>query len=439
MNHFISYNTMIVLLGTTLLGANAGLVGSFTVLRGRALIGDALSHAALPGLCVAFLLLGEKSLPAMLCGALASGLICVLLMTFLRRWTRIKDDAVMGVVRSVFFGAGIVLISYIQSPSVKGSKAGLESYILGKTAGMLAEDVWLIAGVSLFSITTILALYKEFQLASFDQGFARVQGWPALLLDNAQMALAAVTTVVALPTVGVILVAAMLILPGATMRFWTDRLSKLLVGAVVIGGAVGGLGTLASSQFSLLPAGPIIILVGTTAFIVSMLGAPRRGLIARAAANRRFQKELLLQSLLRELFAASERERAVVAHIPRTKLRETLAWSDDMLRRVVQSAVLQQLVSERATSNPDDGELNLTPQGKAYAAQVERGYRLWQRFLTEYPDQSSSLVDLQVQHIDDYLPVDVVRLLEAKLLEEGRLPLVALAGAPPRAPERGTP
>jgi manganese/zinc/iron transport system permease protein len=428
MGDFISYNTMIVLMGTTLLGANAGLVGSFTVLRGRALIGDALAHAALPGLCVAFLMLGERSLPAMLGGALASGIGCVLLMTVLRRWTRIKDDAVMGVVRSVFFGAGIVLISYIQKQTTTGSKAGLESYILGKTAGMLADDVRLIAGVSLFSLTTILLLYKEFQLASFDQGFARVQGWPALLLDNAQMALAAITTVIALPAVGAILVAAMLILPGATMRFWTDRLSKLLLGAVVIGGAVGCLGTLASAQFSLLPAGPIIILVGASAFLASMLGAPRRGVLARAAANRRFQRRLLLQTLLRRLYESSTRDGSPVSRPTHASLRQSLGWAEAKLQTVVHAAVLLDLVTERRGDRAEVTELSLTPRGQDYAAKVVRGYRLWQRFLTEYPDQSSSLVDLDVQQIDDHLTPDVIRSLEQELIAEGRLPQLAASG-----------
>ncbi|MCE9606348.1 MAG: metal ABC transporter permease [Planctomycetia bacterium] len=425
MNSFISYNTLIVLLGTTLLGANAGLVGSFTVLRGRALIGDVLAHAALPGLCLAFLWLGQRSLPAMLTGALASGLACILLMTFLRRWTRVKDDAVMGVVRSVFLGAGIVLISYIQNQTVAGSKAGFDSYILGKTAGLLADDVRLFVGVSTLSLSLILLLYKEFQLASFDPGFARVQGWPALLLDNAQMALAAITVVIALPAVGAILVTAMLILPGATMRFWTDRLSTLLIGAAVIGGAVGGLGTLMSAQFSLLPAGPIIILVGTAVFLTSMLGAPRRGLLARAAANRRFRNELLLQTLLRRIYESAEGRRSTAVHRSRAELMRSLGWSTGTMQRIVHAAVLQQLVSERATPSTHDYELSLTSQGAEYVAKVVRGYRLWQRFLTEYPDQSCSLVDLDVQHVDEYLPPDIIRALERKLVAEGRLPLVA--------------
>lgn len=423
MDQFINYNTLIVLLGTTLLGANAGLIGSFTVLRGRALIGDVLSHASLPGLFIAFLILGYRNLRVMFVGALVSGIACILLITFLRRWTRIKDDAALGVARSTFLGLGIALSSYIQNQKHTGSAAGIDSVFFGKTAGLLLEDVTLFACVSALSLALILLLYKEFQLAAFDPGFARVQGWPALLLDNAQLALAAVTVVVALPTVGAILIAAMLILPGATMRFWTDRLSTLLIGAAVIGGVVGGVGTLASAEISRLPTGPIIILVGTVVFVASLLGAPRRGLLARAAADRRFRRDLSLQALLRRLYEAAEMSTTRSSESSFADVRRSLGWSEAQMRRVAQAAVLQQLVTRRS-----DDAISLTSVGVDYAQQVVRGYRIWQRFLTVYPDQSSSFATLDVQHVDDKLPPDVVRALETVLVAEGRLPAVGTGG-----------
>lgn len=423
MEHFISYNTLIVLLGTMLLGANAGLIGSFTVLRGRALIGDVLSHASLPGLFIAFLILGYRNLRLMFVGALVSGVACILLITFLRRWTRIKDDAAMGVARSTFLGLGIVLSSYIQNQKHTGSAAGIDSVFFGKTAGLLAEDVALFAYVSAASLALILLLYKEFQLASFDPGFARVQGWPAALLDNAQLALAAVTVVVALPTVGAILIAALLILPGATMRFWTDRLGALLLGAAVIGGVVGPLGTFASAEIGKLPTGPIIILVGTAVFVASLLGAPRRGLLARAATDRSFRRDLRLHALLRRLYEAAEASPAHSSEFDCADLRSKLGWSEAVLDRVTHHAVLQRLVSQQSS-----GALMLTREGIEYANRVVRGYRLWQRFLTEYPDQSCTLTALDVQHVDEKLPADVVSKLESALRAEGRWPLIGVRG-----------
>ena len=157
----ITYNTLIVLVGTSLLGASAGLVGSFAVLRRRSLTGDALAHAALPGLCLAFLVVGERSLPAMLLGAFLSGLVGIGCISALRRWTRIKEDTAIGIILSVFFGAGIVLSRCIQNLSATGSKAGLDSYILGKTAGMIFQDVMLIAGLASFCLCVLLLFIKN--------------------------------------------------------------------------------------------------------------------------------------------------------------------------------------------------------------------------------------------------------------------------------------
>lgn len=277
----IPYNTAIVLAGVSILGASCGLVGVFAVLRRRALTGDALAHAALPGLCLAFLVVGARYLPALLAGALVTGLLGVLIISGLRHGTRIREDAAIGIVLSVFFGAGVVLSRLIQNKTTTGSKAGLDSYILGKTAGMLAQDVYLIGGLALACLLVIVLLYKEFQLIAFDPDFAKTQGWPVLRLDLLLMMLLAVTVVIGLPAVGVVMIAALLILPPATARFWTDRLGVLLVLAASIGCGTGALGTLLSAHYATLPAGPIIVLCGSGLFLLSALLAPHRGLIAR--------------------------------------------------------------------------------------------------------------------------------------------------------------
>lgn len=277
----IEYNTLIVLCGAALLGAGAGLVGCFAVLRGQALAGDALAHAALPGLCVAFLIVGDRNLPAMLAGALAAGLIGVAVIAGLRRGTRIKSDAALGIVLSVFFGAGVSLSRWIQASVAEGSKAGLDSFILGKTAGMILNDVYWLAGISAASLAVILACYKEFKLVAFDAEFARVQGWPAGWLDALLMGLIAITVVVGLPAVGVVLIAAMLILPAAAARFWTDRLGKMLALSSIFGAAAGIIGVTISAGAHGMPAGPIIVLTATAMFIVSLTFGSRRGLYSQ--------------------------------------------------------------------------------------------------------------------------------------------------------------
>lgn len=297
----LAYNTIVVLAGTSLLGAGSGLVGLFAVLRRRALLGDALAHAGLPGLCVAFWLWGERSLPVLLLGALASGVLGVGCVAVLRGATRIKEDAAIGIVLSTFFGAGMVLSRMIQNRVVAGSKAGLDSYTLGKTAGMIASDVYLVGGVSLACLLVVLVCYKEFKLVSFDPAFARVQGWSALALDLLLTMLVAVMVVIGLPAVGVVLMAALLILPAAAARFWTDRLGAMLILSAVLGAGIAACGTAASSRFSLSPAGPVIVLVGAAVFIVSMLLAPRHGAVAGWLADRAFARRLASGVALEEL------------------------------------------------------------------------------------------------------------------------------------------
>lgn len=419
----IYYNTLVVLVGTTLLGMNAGLVGSFSVLRGRALLGDVLAHAALPGLCLAFLLLMRRNVVFMLLGALATCLLAVVLMALLRRFTRVKDDAVMGVIRSVFIGAGFVLISRLQNAATDGSKAGLESYILGKTAGMLRSDLVLMAGISAFSLILIVLLFKELRLAAFDPGFARVQGWPAGKLDILQMSLVALVTVAGLPAVGAVLVATMLILPGATMRLWTDRLGPLLLGAVIIGGCSGASGTLITARYSF-PTGPIIILTGTAFFVVSLFCAPRRGILARVWADYQFRGELRQRKLLTTLFELGDSNRSTAGWSTLRELADALHWNRSEIVDVVAPAERVGLVERRIDGAIDDGQLRLTDEGRRRASRLVRGERLWAAYLEAYPDESRSTTTLDLDELEADIPTDVRSQLEAELRASGRYPSV---------------
>ncbi|MGL5094087.1 MAG: metal ABC transporter permease, partial [Planctomycetia bacterium] len=320
------YNTLIVLAGVGLLGATAGLTGCFAVLRRRALVGDALAHAALPGICLAFLVVEwlsggpwglaflnavgvdqGRSLPALLFGAFASGVFGVALIAGLRKYTRVKEDAAVGIVLSVFFGVGVVLSRLIQNRSTLGAKAGLDSYIFGKTAGITAGEVQLIAAVAVFCCLIVVLCYKEFKLVTFDPPFARVQGWPVGTLDLALMVLVAATVVIGLPAVGVVLTAALLILPAAAARFWTDRLGLMLTLSAVFGLAVGVGGASVSAAYRLMPAGPLIVLVASVLFLASFLFAPRRGVVARWAAHRRLTRAWHERRFLAALYDRWER------------------------------------------------------------------------------------------------------------------------------------
>jgi manganese/zinc/iron transport system permease protein len=421
----IYYNTLVVLLGASILGACAGLVGSFAVLRRKALTGDALAHATLPGLCLAFLILQQRSLPILLAGALISGLLGIGVITFLRRWTRIKEDAAIGLVLSVFFGAGIVFDRLIQNRTTGGSQAGLDSYILGKTSGMILQDVYLIAGLALLSLLVVLFLYKEFKLVAFDADFARAQGWPALALDLLLMGLIAVAVVIGLPAVGVVMISALLILPAAAARFWTDRLSVMLILSSLFGLTVGLVGTLISARYSRMPTGPVIVLVGTGLFLVSLLFSPRRGLLGRWLAQQRFHTDLGRRILLRVLYERMEAEGfppdqalpGSTMAISHQGLLQARSWTSEQLRRLLRWALRTGLLQEE-----DQNGYHLTRKGLRRAATVARGWRLWELFLTEYPHQVQSIADLGEESVEELLPPDIVESLRIQLDKAGRLP-----------------
>jgi manganese/zinc/iron transport system permease protein len=415
----ITYNTLIVLVGTSLLGASAGLVGSFAVLRRRSLTGDALAHASLPGLCVAFLIVGERSLPAMLLGAFVSGLLGIGVISGLRRWTRIKEDAAIGIVLSVFFGAGIVLSRCIQNTPGTGSKAGLDSYILGKTAGMIMQDVILIAGLAASCLAILLLFYKEFRVVSFDPNFARVQGWPAVSLDLLLMSLIAIAVVIGLPAVGVVLMASLLILPGASARFWTDELDRLLILATIFGTLTGGIGTLISTWLSLLPAGPIIVLTGTALFLLSLFFAPRRGAIARWLSAYRVHTQLRRDKLLTLLHDLSEPAWPQSSAWTIEELARFKSWPPRTLR-----GLLHNLVIWGQLDISSDGKYQLTESGWQAAAEVALNQRLWQLILTEHAEWSGCLANLNQTEVRQCVPAEFHAQLDRELREKKRYPRV---------------
>jgi manganese/zinc/iron transport system permease protein len=417
-----NYNFIVILCGVSLLGAGAGIVGAFAVLRRRALTGDALSHAALPGVCLAFLALGERNLPAMLLGALASGILGVAIISALVRWTRVRDDAAIGIILSVFFGLGIALMGIIQRMGSLGNKAGLSSFILGKTTGITGTDVWIILASAVICLAAIVVLYKEFLAVSFDSDFTQSLGWPVYAIDLLLMSLVAAAVVIGLPTVGVIMISALLIMPGAAARFWTDRLNTLLVLAGGLGFVTGVIGTTLSYTFEKLPAGPVIVLTGAALFLLSMLLGHRRGAIARFLSHRRFRHTWQERQLLRTLYELIEAGGFRQRSVPQDDLLNLRAWSPAEVQKLVQSAAVDGLVLPLS-----GGRVALTDQGWQQALEVTRGHRLWQAFLTEYPEQAGSVVNLASVSVDEYLPPALSDALQAKLVAAGRWPVTEVA------------
>lgn len=273
-------NTRWILFGSMLLGLSSGVLGSFAYLRKQSLMGDALAHAALPGVCIAFIITGTKSIFAFLIGATVAGMMATFAIGFITRNTRIKQDSALGIILSFFFGIGIVLLTQIQH-SESGNQSGLDKFLFGQAASLVQSDVNTMMVISVILIGVCILLFKEFKLLSFDPGFARGLGFPVALLDQLIMFLIVVAVVIGIQAVGVVLMAALLITPAVAARYWTERLDVMVLLSGLFGTISGALGTLISSLASNLPTGPLSVLSATALFVFSVLFAPKRGVLAK--------------------------------------------------------------------------------------------------------------------------------------------------------------
>ena len=413
------YNTRLVVICTILLGCACGLMGGFLLLRKRSLMGDTLSHATLPGVGLSFMLLvalgGDgKSLPILLAGAGITGVIGCAAVLFIREQTRIKDDAAMGIVLSVFFGAGVAILGVIQKMP-EGSAAGLESFIYGKTASMVMSDFQILVFITVCVITCSLLLFKEFRLLCFDENFAAVLGWPVKFLDILLLALITAVTVAGLQAVGLILIIAFLITPAAAARFWTNQLDRMLMLSALIGAASGWIGASLSAFFPRLPAGAVIVLVAALFFVVSMLIGTERGVMIRILRQSQLEKRMGRQHLLRALYEILEGGRVTeelnIRTVPFRQIRGRRTWSDRQLRDYIRRAYNEGLVE---APNKADTIL-LTVTGLAEAKQVTRNHRLWEIYLIEYADVATSRVDRDADMVEHILGDKMVTRLENKL------------------------
>lgn len=287
-------NAQWILLGCMLLGLGSGVIGSFAYLRKQSLMGDALSHAALPGVCIAFMLSGSKSIFLFLVGAAAAGIVATFGIGFITRRTKLKQDAALAIVLSLFFGIGIVFLTQIQH-SGSGNQSGLDKFLFGQAATMVHADVVTMAVISVVLVGLCMLLFKEFKLVSFDPGFARGLGYPVAFLEQCIMLLIVIAVVVGIQAVGVVLMAAMLITPAVSARYWTEKLGLMIVLSGAFGAFSGLVGTWISASENNLPTGPLVVLAAASIFVISVAAAPRRGvlskLLVRAYARRQWNQE----------------------------------------------------------------------------------------------------------------------------------------------------
>ncbi len=440
------FNTRVVVVGVALLGMAAGIVGTFTLLRKRALVSDAVSHATLPGVAAAWLVMVAlggtgKWFPGLLLGAAAGGLIAVGAVLTLRGVLRLHEDAALGVVLSVSFGIGIALLGLIQQIR-RGSAAGLDSFIYGKTASMLSADALLIAVTSLILVAVAVLLFKELNLLCFDAPYAATQGFPVALLDALMLTLVVAVTVIGLQAVGLILIVALLITPAAAARFWTHDLRAMTVLAALFGAAGGFIGAGLSALVPRLPAGAVIVVTIAAGFVISVLFGTRRGLlrmlVERHRGDRRIRSEHLLRALFEQLEAQlgampGVRELAATP-VRRERLARRRGWSRAELVSALRGARRQGWLRPESAGRQD---MRLTAAGAEQALQVVRNHRLWELYLIRYADVATSRVDRGADRIEHVLGPELVAELEEQL--DRQRDRAAVAASPHELPGTALP
>ncbi|MDQ3413124.1 MAG: metal ABC transporter permease [Chloroflexota bacterium] len=430
-----SYTLRNVVAGAAVLGVVGGVLGSFATLRRQSLLGDTLAHAALPGVCIAYIITGSReSLPLMI-GAGLSGLVGTLFYLLITRTTRIKDDAGLGIVLSTGFGLGLLLLTYVQNTGGSG-QSGLDRFLFGQAASLVRNDVITMSILGAIALATVGLLFKEFKLLSFDPDFAASIGYPTTMLTILITALLIVAVVIGLQAVGVILVVAILIAPASAARQWTDQLSTMLVLSGLFGAVSGAIGAILSSQITDLPTGPAVVLIATTLTAISLLAAPRRGLLWAAISRRRHRQRVQLASILHDLADAAAGEAGAV--IPLTDLQAKRGVPGRLMTRQLAMLASRGLVAR--SINGREG-WSLTAAGAEATAEASRRERVWKQYMARQMDLPVDAIHYDATEIERVLPPEALAMIEAELRAEDAAAIGRasdVVAGPPRRPSRPT-
>lgn len=382
------YNATLIALGAATLGAAAGAAGVFLFLRKRAMVSDAMAHATLPGVGLAFLAaaalgLDGRNLAWLMFGSAVSAGLGLLAIEAITRRTRLSEDAAIGAVLSTFFGFGVVLLTLIQTLPT-GRRAGLETLLLGSTAGMLYADALLILALSLAIAMAIGVLRRPFTLAAFDPAEADVAGWPTRWIDLALLGVVLAVVVVGLRVVGLILIVAMLVVPGVCARLWSDRIERMVPAAAAIGALSAYVGVAISVALPRAPTGAVIVLVCFSIFLMSLIFAPGRGLLAKAIMSRR----LAIRVHLRQGLLALGREEPVLDRLT--------------------VSVLRRAGMIRADGQP-------TELGRREASRAHRDEKRWEVARRMHPEAALSPRYLGLEDIHTILSKDEIDLIDQQI------------------------
>ena len=408
---FLSFsdpNVRYVTLGSMLLAASSAVVGSFTFLKKKALVGDAVSHAVLPGICLAFMLAGEKNLFYLIIGAFVTGWLSLIGVDIITRYTKLKQDAAIGLVLSVSFGFGILLLTNIQH-SGNAAQSGLDHFLFGNAASLVGSDLWVFAAISLIILLIVIPFYKEFSLISFDEQYAKTIGLPVKFLELLLTTLTVLAVVVGIQAVGVVLMAAMLITPAAAARYWTDRLTIMVILAAVFGAVSGLSGSFISYAAPSMPTGPWIVMVLSALAIGSFFLAPRKGILFKLLTQARVRRQMMDENILKAMYQLGESSKDFLQSLSIDTIIERRRYPRQRLLAGLLRLQRQGFVKRSS------GKWSFTQPGLDKGARVVRLHRLWELYLTEYMRIAPDHVHDDADTIEHIITPEIEQRLSEKL------------------------
>ncbi|MCH2132121.1 MAG: metal ABC transporter permease [Phycisphaerales bacterium] len=406
------YDDWVVLIGV-LAAVACALPGTFLLLRGMSMMGDAISHAVLPGIAVGFLVSGSRESSWMFLGAVVAGVITAVVSQALHRLGRLERGAAMGVVFTTFFAAGLILMvqgaDHVELDPNCVLYGAIELAPLD-TVTMLGTEipraVPILVGVGVVNLLIVLLLYKEMKLCAFDPGMARAAGINDRLVNQVLMILTAATCVACFEVVGSILVVALLVVPAAAARLLSDRLPVVLLLAVIIGSIAAGLGHVSaitvpgwfSAQVEDTSTAGMMAVMAGVVFAVAWILAPRHGMLARLIHLLNLRVRIASEDALGLLYRCDERGEALSA----TRLRQALSSTTDAGPMVIRLAMGRNQRQGLVTSGTDG--CHLTEGGRARAAEIVRSHRLWESWLWRHADLAADHVHdsaMMLEHVTD--------------------------------------
>ena len=368
-------NIRYVALGSVLLSAISAMVGTFTFLDKKSLMGDAIAHAILPGICLGFLISGTKNPWFLIAGAFVTGWLSIYAIEQITSKTRIKEDTAIGLILSVFFGIGVLMLTAIQK-SGNAAQSGLDQFIFGKAAAMVGQDLLVFSVVAVFLLLSVWLLFKEFTLIAFDKDFAAAIGMNVRKIRMILTSLVVLAVVIGIQAVGVVLMAAMLITPAAAARFWTDKI-KIMIMIASLFGAVSGLsGAYISWLAPAMPTGPWIVVVISSIAILSFFIAPRRGIVARMWKQKMNRRTINEENLLKALYQLGEEEKDFFHGRTATEIQLKRKMDS------VQLASIMRRLRRQGYIQLKQSRYFLTGEGLTRGQRIVKLHRLWELYLT---------------------------------------------------------